>query len=75
MFLFPAQLLFIMNAVNQGSKREREEMGWKAILNQGECRSFLETCLVWLLGMVEERMIEEINRRLVVSCTGSGPYY
>ena len=33
------QLLFIMNAVNQGGKRERKG-GWETTLNQGDTPSF-----------------------------------
>ena len=35
-----------MNAVNQGDKRERERVGWEAILNQGGSWSFPDTCHV-----------------------------
>ena len=39
------QLLFIMNAVNQGGKRERKG-GWETTLNQGDTPPFPEICYV-----------------------------
>ena len=61
-----AQLLFTIESVNRGGKRER--VGWEATLNQGAPPpSFPDTCHVWWVAKYIAPLLYWLNAKLAES--------